>query len=295
MELSLVLLGAGKGSRFGGLKQLKCFGPQEATLAEFAIYDAWQNGFRHFVAVVSPETRAGFESIFRHLHIENCSVCVEQQLSDLPVSLPETVLSQRLKPWGTAHALWCARRYVKTPFVVINGDDFYGRNAYALARKFFEKHEALGLVSYPLGKTLSDNGYVSRGICGVEAGKLSNICEYLNIERKGDKIVSEGRCFDEDQPTSMNFWMLQPSIFEHLNRILENFVQSYGSDPKREIYLPTSILEVAQSAHVPIHCFQNTQDQWMGVTYTADVEHLNQSLAKLTDRQCYPSSLVFDC
>lgn len=288
MNKTLVLLAAGKGSRFGGLKQLQTFQPQNATLAEFAIWDALQAGFDHFVAIVSEETHSDFEHVFQKLNLQNCSTCILQTCC-------EASISTRTKPWGTGHALYCARHAIHTPFVIVNGDDFYGQSAYRLAAEFLERNSSdFALIGYPLGKTLSENGYVSRALCTLENHQVVALNECLNIQRINGKIVSthdkKQTFLDDKALVSMNFWILQPSILEHLETAWGKFLEHLTDPLKQEFYLPVAIQNIAQKNSISIKLIENVSDHWLGITYADDVDKVQKTLLKLTEAHYYPKS-----
>lgn len=288
MNKTLVLLAAGKGSRFGGLKQLQTFQPQNATLAEFAIWDALQAGFDHFVAIVSEETHNDFEHVFQKLNLQNCSTCILQTCYEEPIST-------RTKPWGTGHALYCARHAIHTPFVIVNGDDFYGQSAYRLAANFLERNSSdFALIGYPLGKTLSENGYVSRALCTLENHQVVALNECLNIQRIHGKIVStqdKNQTFLDDKAlVSMNFWILQPSILKYLEIAWRKFLECLTDPFKQEFYLPVAIQNIAQKNNISIKLIENVSDHWLGITYADDVDKVQKTLLDLTEAHYYPKS-----
>lgn len=286
METTLVLLAAGKGSRFGGLKQLHTFQPQQATLAEYAIFDAKQAGFNHFVAIVSEETKAEFESIFKKLHLENCSKCVLQ---------PKPDITNRTKPWGTGHALLSVKDYVKTPFVIVNGDDFYGNMAYRLAANFLKTNtKDFALVGYRLSETLSKNGYVSRALCTINTNRVTKLTEYTHIERQGNEVVHKTEVqtilLDKSAYVSMNFWVLQPNIFKHLENQWNLFLKDIKSIEKDEFYLPVAIQNIAKECNLSIHLLPNEESHWLGITYANDVVDAQKQLLQLTQQGSYPKN-----
>lgn len=288
-EYTLVLLAAGKGSRFGGLKQLHTFEPQGATLAEFALWDAWQHGFRNFVAVVSEETQEGFQEIFKKWGLEDRSTCILQEQND-----SKTKQFSRQKPWGTAHALYSVRQHVHTPFVIINADDFYGRDAYHYAAQFLQTHkEDYALVGYPLGKTLSSNGSVSRAVCTLnEDHYVTHLQEYSHIEEKNGQIIGQlddqSLGLDTNTFVSLNFWILQPSIFKPLEEKWNMFLEQLTDPQKDEFYLPVAIQSIAQDLNLNIHCLTNLNGHWLGVTYAQDAASVQNALADLTQEKQYP-------
>lgn len=283
--MTLVILAAGKGSRFGGLKQLHTFQPQNATLAEFAIWDALQVGFQYFVAIVSEDTEAYFETIFEKMHIADRACCVVQKV--------DKFFQNRTKPLGTGHALLSAVDVIHTPFVIVNGDDFYGQEAYHLAGNFLQSNtNDFALVGYPLKETLSENGYVSRGLCSVEGGCVTSIHEHTRIEHIGDSIVSGvGECVTELDPlvfVSMNFWVLQHSVLHDLEARWRLFLEHLKDPQNDEFFLPNAIRDISVEKGIPIHLLKNLSGGWLGITYAGDVQKAQKILLKKTVDGMYP-------
>jgi len=289
-EYTLVLLAAGKGSRFGGLKQLHPFEPQGATLTEFALWDAWQHGFRNFVAVVNEETKEGFQEIFKKCGLEDRSKCILQEQND-----SKTKQFSRQKPWGTAHALYSVRQHVHTPFVIINADDFYGRDAYHYAAQFLQTHkEDYALVGYPLGKTLSPNGSVSRAVCALnERNYVAHLREYGHIEERNGEIIgkfnNQFHILNPNTFVSLNFWILQTSIFKPLEQKWSTFLEQLTDPKKDEFYLPVAIQSIAQDLGLNIHCLPNLNGRWLGVTYAQDTAFVQNALIELNQEKHYPA------
>ena len=278
--VTLVILAAGKGSRFGGLKQLHAFQPQGATLAEFAIWDALQSGFDYFVAIVSEDTKDYFEGVFERMGIADRSCCVLQKT--------DKCFENRTKPLGTGHALLSAVDAIHTPFVIVNGDDFYGREAYRLAKTFLKNNKKdFALVGYPLKETLSDNGYVSRGLCSTNGSCVLSIDEHTHIERVGNEIVSRvgetEETLDPEIFVSMNFWILQ-----ELKARWNAFLKDLKDSQNEEFFLPNAIRDIAMKRGIPVRLLKNFSDSWLGITYAGDVEKVQEILLKKTSCGVYP-------
>ena len=283
--ITLVILAAGKGSRFGGLKQLHTFQPQNATLAEFAIWDALQVGFDRFVAIVSEDTKAYFEAAFEKMHIADCACCVVQKADNF--------FRNRTKPLGTGHALLSAVNAIHTPFVIVNGDDFYGQEAYRLARNFLQTNtNDFALVGYPLQETLSENGYVSRGLCSVEGDCVTSIHEHTHIEHIGDSIVSGvGECATKLNPqtfVSMNFWVLQHTVLHDFEARWCLFLKHLKDPQNDEFFLPNAIRDISVEKGIPIRLLKNLSGGWLGITYAGDVQKAQETLLKKTVDGIYP-------
>ena len=306
VEKTLVLLAAGRGSRFGGLKQLYRFRPQEAFLAEYALFDAWEAGFRRFVAVVSPDTHEAFQTLFKKLHLEDVARCV-LQTDD---GVPQIWRNERTKPWGTGQALVAASAFIETPFVMVNGDDFYGREAYQLAADFIDQHPSeAALVAYPLEGTLSPNGSVSRALCIVENNNVLRLDEYACEIRSTHVVGKRKVCssqvletpsagsadtadtvvtLDPQQPTSLNFFVLPQTILSSLKAQWEQFLKNVNDPKNEEFFLPTAIQTVLKQQHKDLHLLTNTCGQWLGVTYAKDTEVVEKFLTEQTAIGGYP-------
>ncbi|MDR0755725.1 MAG: hypothetical protein LBE99_02350 [Puniceicoccales bacterium] len=290
---TLVLLAAGHGSRFGGLKQLHVFGEQKATLAEFAIFDALRNGCGRFVAVVNGETIAGFERIFRRMSLAE-TFCIEQCTHDIPRDVSMDIRKRR-QPWGTGHALWTIRDIVSTPFMIVNADDFYGPSAYPLGADYLaQESKHYGLVTYPLAKTLSPNGYVSRGLCTVDENAwVTHIreCTRIGLNQQQITVNTSGEVLSPDTLVSMNFWILRPNIFDVLEELLIQFLKETPDILTAEFYLPEAICEASKLLNVKIASIPNKYDAWLGVTYVEDVSKVNEALHDFTISKMYPKNL----
>ncbi|MDR0646850.1 MAG: hypothetical protein LBF43_00235 [Puniceicoccales bacterium] len=290
---TLVLLAAGHGSRFGGLKQLHTFGEQKATLAEFAIFDALRNGCSRFVAVVNAETKVGFERIFHRMGLTEAS-CIEQCTHAIPRNASINV-RKRQQPWGTGHALWTVRDIVSTPFMVVNADDFYGPSAYRLGTDYLARESKhYGLVTYPLAKTLSANGYVSRGLCAVDENAwVTHIreCKHIALNHRQITVNAGEEILSPDTPVSMNFWILRPNIFSVLEELFAQFLQKTTDILAAEFYLPEAICSASKLLNVNIASIPNKHDAWLGVTYAEDVSKVNEVLRDSTLSKGYPKNL----
>ena len=306
VEKTLVLLAAGRGNRFGGLKQLYRFRPQNAFLAEYALFDAWKAGFRRFVAVVSPDTHKAFQTLFKKLHLEDVARCV-LQTDD---GVPQIWRNERTKPWGTGQALVAASAFIETPFVMVNGDDFYGRDAYQLAADFIDQHPSeAALVAYPLEATLSPNGSVSRALCIVENNNVLRLEEYT-CEIRGNQIVGKRKhsattntddaedavvALDPKQPTSLNFFILPQTILSPLKAQWEQFLKNVIDPKNEEFFLPTAVQAVLEQQRKNLHLLNNTRGQWLGVTYTKDTEAVENFLTEQTAIGGYPRMFDENC
>ena len=297
MEPTLLILAAGMASRYGSMKQIQSFGPGGETIMDYSIYDAVRAGFKKVVFIIRKEFAKDFQEIFEPKLKGKVSLdYVYQDLQSFTDGFQ--IPAERSKPWGTAHAVLCARDAVNEPFAVINADDFYGRDAFEKAYKFLTgdcNEKVYSIIGYELLKTLSDNGTVNRGVCQVDqSGNLTSIAERLNIARKDDKIV----CDDNQEPkelpldsqVSMNFWCFHPSIFNYSEKLFREFLQKNIENPKAEFFIPI-VADQFINDGVGVIKVIPTSAQWFGVTYKEDAPEVEESLKQLVDAGEYPPSL----
>src|SRR5687768_2168664 len=297
MQPALLILAAGMASRYGSMKQIQSFGPGGETIMDYSIYDAIRAGFKKVVFIIRKEFADDFKAIFEPRLKDKVELdYVYQDLHAFTDGFQ--VPADRTKPWGTAHAVLCAKNNINEPFAVINADDFYGRDAFEKAYKFLTEDvngKTYSIIGYELLKTLSDNGTVNRGVCQVDAqGNLSGIAERLNISRQNSKIV----CDDDQQPkelpldsqVSMNFWCFDPSIFEYSQGLFNEFLDQNLSKPKAEFFIPI-VADRFIRDKVGVIKVIPTSAQWFGVTYKEDAPEVKASLNKLIQAGEYPARL----
>jgi NDP-sugar pyrophosphorylase family protein len=299
MKPSLVILAAGMGSRYGSLKQIDRFGPSGETIVEYSIYDAIRAGFGKIVLVI----RHQFENDFREIVLDKAMKKAEisfvfQELDNLPAgfSLPP----DRVKPWGTGHAILMAAPKVDTPFAVVNADDFYGSQSYQVMADFLSAPQKGGmeeycLVGYKLENTLSESGSVSRGLCVVNREHyLEDITEHKKIMRTDNGIVSvteKGTLnLTGKEMVSMNLMGFLPSMFGHLDKQFSEFLATNSGNPAAEFYIPFAMNEVIHQGAARVKVIQ-TPEKWFGVTYKEDRDMVMNSLRSLVDKGIYPPSL----
>jgi len=303
MQPTLLVLAAGMGSRYGGLKQMDPMGPHGETVLDYSVFDAIRAGFGRVVFIIRKDFEEAFKQGVGSRFADRIQVDYAfQSLDDLPEGF--TVPEGRTKPWGTAHAVRAARELVKEPFAVINADDFYGQDAYRRAAGFLSSPPSANgvahyaMVGYPLENTLSDHGHVNRGICSHDTeDHLTNVEEYLDIHREEDGIV-RGQALDgtrkpitNETPVSMNFWAFTPDFFQHLETEFLKFLSEQGNGGKTECYIPTVVDNLIQSGIADCRVLETTS-HWFGVTYPDDKPHVVASIAALTEAGEYPSPLV---
>ncbi len=297
MKPTLLILAAGMASRYGGMKQIESFGPSGETIMDYSIYDAIRAGFGKIVFIIREEFAENFKAIFEP-KLEG-KVKTDYVYQDLKSFVGEfQVPSDRAKPWGTAHAVLCARDAVKEPFAVINADDFYGRDAFEKAYKFLVsdcRPETWAIIGYELLKTLSDNGTVNRGVCEVDAhGNLTGIAERLNISMQEGNIVCDDnaspKILSRQSQVSMNFWCFHPSVFEYSQKLFSDFLAAKGQEPKSEFFIPIVADQFIKEGKGAIQVIP-TSALWFGVTYKEDAPEVKKSIDALVNRGEYPSAL----
>lgn len=292
--MTLLLMAAGRGSRYGKLKQFDDLGPHGEFLMEFSIYDALENGFDHIV-VITQKSNVDFlrEHLEDRLPSDVQLDVLAQELSDLPQGL--FYEGPRPKPWGTAHAVWTARAVIENPFVVINADDYYGKNAYRHAAKFIRNSESqhpFALVAYTLNDTLSEYGSVSRGVCEQDGDRLKAVVERTKLARENDAVVDgdSGLSFTGEELVSMNYWVCDPLIFDHISNAIEAYFESTDDLESGEVYLPFVIQDMLQEGAVDVQVLA-ANSRWFGVTYSDDKEKAVAALDDMTQEGDYPSPL----
>jgi len=300
----LVVLAAGMGSRYGGLKQMDAIGKSGETLLDYSVYDAVRSGYEKIVFII----RRDMEKDFNDLVIKRMKAKVkfglafQQPDSLLPADVYKTATDTgRSKPWGTAHALLCASEKLDAPFTVINADDFYGREAFdAMGRHLTGGDpEITSIVPYRLEKTLSPQGTVARGVCEIKDGYLVSVDELTAIEKKDGRIFNTNpdgsiRALAADTPVSMNFWGFSPAIIPELKKYFDSFIQTFAGDPKANIksecYIPKAVDFFIKNGIVKVKSL-NADSSWFGVTYREDRGEAVKKIADLTKAGVYPASL----
>ena len=303
---TLVIMAAGIGSRFGGgIKQLAPVGPNGEIIMDYSIYDALEAGFDKVVFVIRKDIEKDFREVIGDRIEKYVNVAYAyQEVDDIPEKYRDK-FTGRTKPWGTGQAILCCRDVVDSPFLVINADDYYGKEAYREAYRYLTEKKntdniEICMVGFVLKNTLSENGGVTRGLCQVdENGMLTRIVETQNIEKNGDlgAVIRSGsgdKVIDADSPVSMNMWGLTPEFFDILDSGFDAFLEKAEEGSlKAEYLLPTLIGELLEEGRLSVRVLRSS-DQWFGVTYKEDREAVVSSVGKLVEEGLYPPKLYAD-
>lgn len=299
-EPILVIMAAGMGSRYGGLKQIDPITKEGEIIIDFSIYDAIRAGFKKAVLIIKGQNEQDFRDVIGNRLADFIEVeYVYQELEHLPEGY--VVSEGREKPWGTTHAIWCCKDVVDAPFVVLNADDYYGPEAFAHMYKHLcevqvRSEPDYAMVGYILDNTLTDNGYVTRGVCQIEEGYLTQIVERKQIERQSGQVrYLEHESWVEvaaDSLVSMNMWGLTPQIFGQLEDALKDFLDKDVVEDlyKAECLIPTTIGKLIQKGDARVKVY-SSHDTWHGVTYIEDKPGVMEALEKLKEEGLYPEEL----
>lgn len=293
-HLTLVVLAAGLGSRYGGLKQLDGFGPWQETLLEYGVYDAIQAWFDRIVFIIRETFAEEFRDRIGHAIEKKAQVTyVYQEMESFVPSVFSWIVADRQKPRGTAHALLVAKHVVTTPFAVINADDFYGRAAYLQIADFLQTStpEQMGLVGYVLGNTISPYGAVNRGVCRVKNNTLVSIHEHLKISPEGEAFKDhEGVILAPDVVVSMNFRWFHLPFFDDIENEFSRFLESYVPEKGGEYFIPLAVDQYL-SVHPGACEVMMSHDIWCGVTYPEDKPFVQEHITALVQKEIYPKRL----
>lgn len=297
MQPTLLILAAGMASRYGSMKQTEGFGPAGETIMDYSIYDAIRAGFGKVVFVIRPDFADAFKKSFEpKLEGKIKTAYMYQEMSSYLGGLQAP--SDRTKPWGTGHAVLCAKEVINEPFAVINADDYYGVQAFEKAADFLNNscsEKEYAIIGYELDKTLSEHGTVSRGVCQVDDEQnLVSIKERTKIYKDNDTIIYEDETGKHTVPSgssvSMNFWCFHQSMFEETEKLFLQFVKDNTENIKAEFFIPIIAEDFIENQGGHIRVIP-TSSQWFGVTYKEDAPAVKASVDKLVDDGEYPSSL----
>lgn len=297
MKPTLLILAAGLGSRYGGVKQMDTIGPSGESIIDYSIYDAIRAGFQKVVFVLNAKIIDDFKSIYEP-RLKNRIVAeyILQELNDIPASLSYN--ENRIKPWGTGHAVLVAKKYINEPFAVINADDFYGAEAFKIISQFLSSVEntaaTYAMVGFKLKNTLSDHGSVSRGICASKNGFLTDVVERTHIIRQNGMIS-----FNEnnnqipisgESAVSMNFWGFTPEYFKQTEEEFKHFIQKNANNLQAEFYIPFVLNKLIKDGKASCKVFESNE-KWFGVTYKEDKITSIEKIKRLINMGAYPKNL----
>jgi NDP-sugar pyrophosphorylase family protein len=299
MKPTLLILAAGMGSRYGGLKQIDAVGPSGEAIMDYSVYDAVRAGFGKVVFVIRKDFEADFRKMFGSRFGNSIEVdFVFQSTADVPQG--STYNKERTKPWGTNHALLMAADAINEPFAVINADDFYGKDSYVVLAQFLQgvagKTNDYCLVAYRLGNTLSKYGSVARGICQQDAsGNLQTVEEFTGVSECGGQATARKGddkevIFPLDTPVSMNMWGFTPDYFAHSEQYFKKFLEQNGDNLKAEFFIPLMVDHLIKNRISTVKML-TTSAQWFGMTYQEDKSAVQQEIRNLIDAGVYPSQL----
>ena len=299
MKPTLFILAAGMGSRYGGLKQLDGLGPNGETIMDYSVFDAMRAGFGKVVFVIRKDFEEDFRNVVLSKYADHvpCEVCF-QGIDNLPEGFTRN--PERTKPWGTNHAVLMAKDLIKEPFMVINADDFYGKESFEVMAKFLV--EANGqegkycMAGYRVGNTLSDHGTVSRGVCATDRmGYLTDVVERTAIENKNGHVVYQDENGQDveipfETPVSMNMWGFTPEYFAYAEEAFKAFLTENAQELKAEFYIPTLVNDMINSGKATCKVLDTTA-KWFGVTYAEDRQMVVDKIQALVDAGVYPNKL----
>ena len=299
MDLTLLVLAAGMGSRYGGLKQLDQVGPGGETIIDYSVYDAIEAGFNKIVFIIRKDIEKEMNELLFSKYSKKVKIeYVFQELENIPGGIE--VPADRVKPWGTGHAVLMAKDVIHEPFVVINADDFYGKSAFKVVADYLKSQQGnlngkYCMAGYRLKNTLSEHGKVSRGVCKVNSNnEMTDIIERTKIGWKYDIIVAEDGdneiVFTGNEFVSMNFWGFTPDVFPELESEFTKFIKTNINDIKSEYYIPTIVSHQVNKGNATVKVLEAT-DQWFGVTYKEDKPIVVEKIKDLTNQGKYPQKL----
>ena len=291
-DMTLLVMAAGMGSRYGGLKQLDAVGPNGETIIDFSVYDAIRAGYNKVVFIIRKDFEKQFKQKVSNKYKNKIDVeIVYQDLNDLPGSF--RCPNERSKPWGTGHAILAARNAISEPFVAINGDDFYGKESFEVISNYYSSvNSGFAMAAFQLDKTLSENGSVSRGICEQNSNELVTVVETHDIKKNSAGIIECDRDISllGIELVSMNMWGFTPTLFDHLEKMFNDFLTDNISDLKSEFLIPSVINDLIEKNIEKVKVLK-TQSTWFGVTYVEDKAFVESQIKELIQSGEYPVSL----
>ncbi|MDR1553865.1 MAG: nucleotidyltransferase [Prevotellaceae bacterium] len=300
MRATLLILAAGMGNRYGGLKQLDEAGPNGETIMDYSVFDAKRAGFQKIVFVIREDFAAEFEKKILSKYQNQIDVeYVFQNISDVPEGC--SFDTNRKKPWGTGHAVMVAQKAINTPFAVINADDFYGYDAFCVTFEYLQKiqqsHGKYSMAGYIINNTLSDSGFVSRGVCQIdENNMLTNITERTKIEKINNLILyidNDGNTvkIPDNSIVSMNFWGFTPDYFDYSKKIFANFLHENADNNDAEFYIPSVVNNLINNRQAEVKVLETTA-KWFGITYPQDKIQTVSNIKQLIENGEYPQKIL---
>ena len=291
-DITLLVMAAGMGSRYGGLKQLDAVGPSGETIIDFSVYDAIRAGYKKAVFIIREDFEKQFKEKISNQYQDKIEVeIVYQDLHDLPNSF--SCPKDRSKPWGTGHAILAARNVISEPFAAINGDDFYGRESFKIISDHYSSvNSGFAMAAFQLDKTLSDYGSVSRGICEQNLNQLVTVVETHGIKKSSAGNIECDRDISllGNELVSMNMWGFMPSIFDHLEKMFNEFLDENISDLKSEFLIPSVVNDLIEKNIEKVQVLK-TKSTWFGVTYIEDKPFVKNQIKELIQTGIYPEKL----
>lgn len=291
-DITLLVMAAGMGSRYGGLKQLDAVGPSDETIIDFSVYDAIRAGYNKVVFIIREDFEKQFKEKISNKYEDKIKVeIVYQDLHDLPNSF--SCPKDRSKPWGTGHAILAARNVISEPFAAINGDDFYGRESFKIISDHYSSmNSGFAMAAFQLDKTLSDYGSVSRGICEQNLNQLVTVVETHGIKKSSAGNIECDRDISllGNELVSMNMWGFMPSIFDHLEKMFNEFLDENISDLKSEFLIPSVVNDIIEKNIEKVQVLK-TKSAWFGVTYIEDKPFVKNQIKELIQTGIYPEKL----
>ena len=290
-NLTLLVMAAGMGSRYGGLKQLDPVGPSGETIIDYSVFDAIKTGFTKVVFIIRKEFESEFKEKVSNKYKGKINVeFAFQELNNLPK--PYSCPVERVKPWGTGHAILSAKDFINEPFVVINGDDYYGLESFNVIANFYRKNtKSFSMVAFQLDKTLSDFGSVTRGLCEILNGNLSTVIETEDLQKSGELISSNRNItLNGTEPVSMNMWGFTPKLFNYLDEMIIEFLELQVSELKSEFLIPFVINALITTKREAVTVLKSNSS-WFGMTFKDDKPFVLNKIKKLIDAGIYPENL----
>ena len=290
-DMTLLIMAAGMGSRYGGLKQLDSVGTSGETIIDYSVYDAIRSGFNKVVFIIRKDFEDDFKSQITEKYKDSIKVeFAFQELNNLPDNF--NIPAGRKKPWGTGHAILSAANIINEPFVAINGDDFYGLESYKVISEYYKNGgKSFSMVAFELGKTLSDFGTVTRGLCTVKGELLDTVIETGELKWQNNEVTSN-RDIDLNgtEPVSMNMWGFTPDLFVYLKSMFKDFLDKEGSEIKSEYLIPSVINALIEDNKKQVKVLRSSSS-WFGVTYMNDKPYVVQKIEKFVRQGLYPKKL----